>query len=604
MLSVNQVLQQGRYHITSQLEHEEAGTYQAFDNVLKTNVTIKETSFDLKVASNFNKYPIAKQIENLTSIEHESFTRVHGFFSEVEHQYLVTEAVEGQNLKEILEKNQKPFVLFTVLNWTEQLLNALNYLHLKIPPIIHRDINPSNLTLTKNNKIKLLTYPIIKEFSPQQSKKQGKYFSDLQLPYLPLEVLWETLDYASQKVILNSYEEESAEILESPIDERSDIYSLGATIYHLATGKAPTDALERSIDLLEGKVDPLINPSQLNPQLPGEVSAFLMKSLEIKRENRFESAAAMSAALQPMLDLMRKTTRETQKALDDPKVTEAALREVELARQLLRKQREESEQLKIRQAQQKTAEAENAAQQQLLAENERAKQTLAELEQERLLKIQEQERAAQLRLIQVEERGLEAKVRKQNDSFLVAEAENLKASKTEEKLSGTASDSLEYAAEPTKKPTSAAAENESVLFSAIEPERKGVSWLIPVICVVVVLVVGGFFGFKFLNSNNQPTPQPVVEQKVADEPNKVPEATKIQNEASTDSPVVSPANVQEPSDATLSSGDSEKDNESTIKAKRAATPVPQAEKKPAPANPNTPAPKKKGVTVDDIINDN
>ena len=137
MLSINQILQQGRYHITNRFEHEETGiTYQAFDNVLKTNVIIKETSFDPKVSPNPYKYPFAKQMENLTSIRHESFTQIHGFFSEVDHQYLVTESVEGQNLKDLLETTGKPVALFTVLGWTGQLLDALNYLHSKIPPII------------------------------------------------------------------------------------------------------------------------------------------------------------------------------------------------------------------------------------------------------------------------------------------------------------------------------------------------------------------------------------------------------------------------------------------------------------------------------------
>ena len=82
--------------------------------------------------------------------------------------------------------------------------------------------------------------------------------------------------------------------------------------------------LERSIDLLEGKADPLINPSQFNPQIPRNFSYFLLKSLELKRENRFDSASAMRTALQPMLELMKKVERETQKALEDPKVREAA----------------------------------------------------------------------------------------------------------------------------------------------------------------------------------------------------------------------------------------------------------------------------------------
>ena len=339
MLTVNQELQGGRYRILNQFGSEDLGaSYQAFDNVLQTKVIIKETFAD---NPGLYKNTITRQMESLSSIRHESFTQVHGYFSEVDRQYLVTESAEGKSLKDLLEKNQKPFLLSDVLFWVEQALNALNYLHSKIPPIIHCGITPNNLILVENKKIKLLTSAIIKDFGSKPSGKQKDQFSDLKLPYLSLELLWETLDPASQKVILNSYSIESAEILESPVDERSSVYALGATVYHLITGKVPVNALERSIEILDGKSDPLVDPSSLNTQIPHNFSAFLLKSLELKRENRFASISDMRISLQPMLDLMKKNEAEKQREASNQAVREAALREVELARQALKKQREE-----------------------------------------------------------------------------------------------------------------------------------------------------------------------------------------------------------------------------------------------------------------------
>ena len=81
-------------------------------------------------------------------------------------------------------------------------------------------------------------------------------------------------------------------------DVRSDIYSLGATLYHLLTGKLPVDALERSITILEGNPDPLPAPNEVDANISIEISDVLMKALKIRRENRFESALEMRKELE------------------------------------------------------------------------------------------------------------------------------------------------------------------------------------------------------------------------------------------------------------------------------------------------------------------
>ncbi len=578
MLSINQVLQQGRYRILSQFGREETGlTYQAFDNVLKTNVIIKETVFESKGSVNSPKYSIAKQIENLTSIKHESFMQIHGYFSEVDCQYLVTESVEGENLKNLLEKKGKPFLLFEVLNWMEQLLDALTNLHSKNPPITHRNITPTNLILTKEGKIKLLTSSIINEFSPIQSEKQT---ADLSLPYLSLELLWETLDPASQKVIFNSYDEKSAEILESLIDVRSDVYMLGATIYHLVTGKIPVDALERSIDLLEGKEDLLANPSRINPNVPRNVSTFLMKALEIKRENRFDSASAMRNALQPMLELMRKLERETQKALQDPKVREEALRQVELARQALRKQREEEERLRQAQVAQILAQTSNP-QATILPEIETVEQIISSPPELKTETVEPAQTQIQEPIPTV------SKVETNSTSVLVATAPDAVM------RSQPISYSTDFEASPIQ--ITAEDESESELFSYSQSERKKSWWLIPaVVCAVLALLVGGFFGFKFLNANN--SNQPVAEQNAASNETKVetPAPTQVVPSPNAQELPISPSPNPTESSTVLPI-------ENAVKVKKTATPIQPVEKK---KSAKTPVPKKKEVTVDDIINDN
>lgn len=575
MLSRNQVLQQGRYHIISQFEHKEIGiSYKAFDNVLKKDVIINETSSDINDLATQFKVPVAKQLENLTSIKHESFTQVHGFFSELDQQYLVTEAVEGESLREFLEKNSSPD-FSTILSWTEQIVEALSYLHSKNPPLIHCDLTPSNLILTKENKINLLTYSLISDLYSQQNRRQEKQFSETKLPYLPLETLWTTLDYASQKVILNSYDEKSAEILASPADERTDIYSLGATIYHLVTEKCPTSALERSIEVLEGKEDPLVSPHIINPRVPQNISAFLLKALEIKRENRFESVSAMFKAWQLITSKIKK--------ISEIDITEEALNRVELARQTLRKQREE-EQLN----------------------NSRNNLDLKEENLQREEKLPEK-----LKQPQFNEKVPETKIRKLNESILVAEAVEPKKHISVPIPTTSVDSSTNLNLVSTKK------ENDKDLFVfSDEPSRKSSMWLIPVVCGVLILSVAGFFGYRFLNESSQiNTVQPTAEQTSGETKNPTeiianpPNTVVTQSESAIDNSVTSDSNSQKETDSNLQSEDNttaletQKTNESISKAKKNNTLVSPTDKK-TPAAVKTPVSEKKKVTVDDIINDN
>src|SRR5690606_20170290 len=123
---------------------------------------------------------------------------------------------------------------------------------------------PQHIKMTADGKLKLLAYGIASGIASALEPGIGNPGTEqTQLHFSPLEQIWEGLDKASQKVITNSYDEKSEMLLKQPADARSDIFGLGATLYYLATGKKPVDALERSIDILEGKEDPLVSPSML-----------------------------------------------------------------------------------------------------------------------------------------------------------------------------------------------------------------------------------------------------------------------------------------------------------------------------------------------------
>jgi serine/threonine protein kinase len=322
MPATNKSLHQGRYQIIREFCHEDscggdgdgggsgAIIYEARDNVLGTKVAVRENLIRWnKVATaaqrEAHRLAFVGEAQTLTALNHEAFLRVRDYFSDIDRQYLVTEAIESEDLARLVEKNKRPFSLSEVGAWTDQLLDALNFLHTRVPAIIFRDLKPQNVTLSAGGRVKIFPFAAAAAAMSGGALKNQSAENPAALPYLPLEQIWDGLDPASQKVILNSYDEKSERILESPPDARGDIYSLGATVYFLLTARPPVDALTRSIELLEGQPDPLHAPARLNPAVPSEISEIVMKALEIRREERFATAEAMRQVWRATSEKMR-----------------------------------------------------------------------------------------------------------------------------------------------------------------------------------------------------------------------------------------------------------------------------------------------------------
>ncbi len=312
MLAINEVLR-GRYQIKSQLGRGGMGAvYEAYDNVFDTTVALKEILVDLtKVTTPKQQQMVRGAFEReakiLAMVKHEAFPHVRDYFVETDRQYLVMELVDGEDLASLLERRQAAFPLANVLHWTSQLLDALDYLHTLNPPVIHRDIKPQNLKLTSRGKIKLLDFGIAKgkDSAAASETVSNQTFVAATLNYSPLEQILRVLDPTFQEVITQRHDEKSTRAMSHNADARSDLYALGATIYHLLTNKLPIDALKRALEIWGGKSDPLEYPAKLNPEIPKEVADWIMKAMEIEYENRFATADQMLSALQTSLDSER-----------------------------------------------------------------------------------------------------------------------------------------------------------------------------------------------------------------------------------------------------------------------------------------------------------
>ncbi len=212
------------------------------------------------------------EASTLAKLDHPNLPKVSDYFSEGGGEYIVMEYVEGENLADALARHGGPLPEKPVLIWADQVLDALEYLHGQRPnPIIHRDIKPGNIILTPQGKIKLVDFGLVKLLDPNDPRT-ATVMKGMGTPeYAPLE------QYASGA---------------GHTDARSDIYSLGATLYHLLTAVAPPDVHQRLLD--PNKMAP---PRRHNPALSALTEAAVLRALEVYPQARFQTAAEFRAAL-------------------------------------------------------------------------------------------------------------------------------------------------------------------------------------------------------------------------------------------------------------------------------------------------------------------
>ncbi|QYO65653.1 serine/threonine protein kinase [Leptolyngbya sp. 7M] len=306
MPASQELLNQGRYRIVQPIaENIGSRSFDAVDTVSNVNVVVKEILSPLgKVATPSQlenlKISFTNQARLLKDLRHNHLLNVTDYFSEVGRQYLVLESIDGTYLSTILNSaNDAEFDLTKKTGWIVQLLDAVEFLQSRTIGFVHGKIDPWNIIISRSGELKLLSVPSVSENDqPLDTSVAEVADKEERLCYSPLEIIWGDLDPASQKVISQCYDEQSEAILLSPADARSDVYSIGAVIYHLISGQKPVDALERSIELLESKPDPL----KLPPSIALGLANFLQRSLEIKREDRFDSAAAMHRELTQLIE--------------------------------------------------------------------------------------------------------------------------------------------------------------------------------------------------------------------------------------------------------------------------------------------------------------
>src|SRR5213080_3733583 len=241
---------QGRYRIVRRLGKGGMGAvYEAIDQRLNTTVALKETfSADQCLRRQF-----AQEAHLLALLHHPALPRVSDYFTEGDRAFLVMQFIGGADLAEIIATQPGPFPRQKVIAWADQLLDALIYLHTSERQVVHRDIKPHNLKLTSAGQIALLDFGLAKAQS-----------SDMSTTNSSASVFGYTRRYSPLE-----------QIEDRGTTPRSDIYALGATLYHLLTGIKPADALVRAAALVESKKDPLRPANEIHRTLGAEIAGIL-----------------------------------------------------------------------------------------------------------------------------------------------------------------------------------------------------------------------------------------------------------------------------------------------------------------------------------------
>ncbi len=222
----------------------------------------------------------------LKKLNHYNLPRIIDIEETKDYFYIIMDYIEGENLRSVLNQKRR-FPENDVVKWAKELASALDYLHSQPIPIIYRDMKPENIMLCPDNSIKLIDFGISKPFDQINPKgKKG-----------PL-----TARFAAPEQLESGY-----------TDARSDIYSLGVTLYFLITGRRPDKGEKyhniRAIDknISEGLEYIIAKCTRENPEDRYESAAELLSDLrnidkfstayKIQRNKRILKSAAYAASL-------------------------------------------------------------------------------------------------------------------------------------------------------------------------------------------------------------------------------------------------------------------------------------------------------------------
>ena len=216
-----------------------------------------------------------REASTLARLDHPNLPKVSDTFTAGEREYLVMDFVGGRDLRQLMEEERRREEFLDeqkVLRWADQLCDALGYLHSQDPPVLHRDIKPANIKLAPGGLIKLVDFGLVKLLAADDARTITVLQGRGTAAYTPLE------QYGGDT---------------GHTDVRSDIYSLGATLYHLLTNQPPADAKQRFLN-----PDALMPPRAINPHVSPATERAILAAIAMHPSQRPPTVAAFRDMLE------------------------------------------------------------------------------------------------------------------------------------------------------------------------------------------------------------------------------------------------------------------------------------------------------------------
>jgi len=252
--------------------------YRAEDLRLEGRIcAIKEVRPDLDATSEAlaqAQEQFQREASVLARLDHPNLPKVSDTFVERQREYLVMDFVGGWDLRQLVEEKRRQGEFLSeerVLRWADQLCDALGYLHSQDPPVLHRDIKPANIKLAPSGLLKLVDFGLVKLMAADDSSTVTVLQGRGTVAYTPLE------QYGGDT---------------GHTDVRSDIYSLGATLYHLLTNQPPADAKQRFLN-----PNALVFPRAINPDLSPTTERAVLAAIAMHPDPRPQNVAAFRELL-------------------------------------------------------------------------------------------------------------------------------------------------------------------------------------------------------------------------------------------------------------------------------------------------------------------
>jgi serine/threonine protein kinase len=227
-----------------------------------------------------------REAQILAALDHPNLPEVYDYFVEDGQPYLVMEYIEGHDLQSLAQKQAEPFELDQVLRWADDLLDALTYLHGQDPPIIHRDVKPSNVCVMPDGKAVLLDFGIARQLDDTGTFTgalgRSSFYSPIEQQYSPQRI-------ASLPTIRR--QQDQLKRVDLHTGTYSDVYSLAATLYFALTLLDPREAALR---LLRERLVPI---RKLNANVPRFMVKALNRALAVDPRRRCRTATELRKLL-------------------------------------------------------------------------------------------------------------------------------------------------------------------------------------------------------------------------------------------------------------------------------------------------------------------